>query len=57
MAYDNEKNEKRPVGNHPGAQQQKDDYNKISSGQHTAVRPNHRGQSKIQKGYTKPQPK
>jgi len=25
MAYDNEKNEKRPVGNHPGTQQQKDD--------------------------------
>ena len=57
MAYDSEKNEKRPVGNHPGAALQKNDYHKISSGQHTAIKPTHRGQSKVDKGYTKPRPK
>ena len=35
MPYENEKNEKRPVGNYPGAKLQKDEYDRHRRGEHT----------------------
>ena len=51
------KQEKPVVPTHEGPQQQLKDYKKISDGQHTAIRPTHRSQTKTAKGYVKPQPK